>query len=171
MNAGTNYSLDAVKVMLTNSGTAITGSELNLGIFADSAGLPSGIALTTLSIGVTISNGAQITYTATPGSAFTLLANTSYWLVLNDPNSSRLVSWDTASGNVFATGTGATDQGVDSGTMSSPTQIGTFAKAVLPPMMYEIDGTAVVTSPTPEPSSFVLAGLGLAAAAMRRRLC
>lgn len=170
MNAGSNFSLDAIQVTFNNnSGSAIAGSLVNAGLFADSAGNPTGSALVSLTFG-TIAAGTGFTVTATPNSPFTLTAGTTYWLVLNSPTTNNGPLWDNAANNTAATGTGATFAGAGVGSMTSPTQINTFnASPSGAPFLFEVDATVATASATPEPASLALVAVALGLSAFRRR--
>jgi hypothetical protein len=170
MNAGPAFNLTDAMFTLFNgvngpNGTPVPGSVLNVGLFADSGGVPTGSALVTLTVPGTIGTGGG-TYTATPNSAFQLLPSTSYWLILNDPNSNDTLAWGAT--NFAATGSLATDKGIAGGTMTSPTQVLGFT-AQAGHLFYEIDATVAVTTAAPEPGTLLLMAGALAAVVSRRR--
>lgn len=170
MNAGSKFDLtDAIFTLFNGvngpNGTPVPGSALNVGLFADSGGVPTGSALVTLTVPGTIGAGGG-TYTATPNSAFQLLPSTTYWLILNDPNQSATLAWGAT--NFTASGSFATDNGIAGGTMSSPTQVFGFT-ASGGHLFYEIDATVAVTTAAPEPGTLLLMAGALAAVRYRRR--
>jgi hypothetical protein len=169
MNAGTNYTVDDVIVDLTNQGTAaIPGSHLNIGLFANNSGAPTGSALVTFTLSGNI-NAGNADYTATPNSSFQLQASTTYWLVLNDPTSADALVWVGAL-NSNPSGPAAADAGDANGSMTSATQVNTFfhnENATI--FQYQIDGTAVTAGATPEPGTMLLAGAALVGLVAIRR--
>ena len=162
----TAFHLNSITVTFGAVGISSFASGL---VFADlyggtagGAGVPTGGPLVSLSTpAATITNGSNLTYT--PANAFDLQASTTYWIVLHpDPLVDKDLSWATAvnpASGVFAALEGAA---VGSG---------------LPPathnandnFMFQVDGTAIVASGTPEPASWVLYGSGLAAVWFARR--
>jgi hypothetical protein len=147
------------------NGTPVPGSALNVGLFANSGGVPTGSALVTLSVAGTIGAGGG-TYTATPNSAFQLLPSTTYWMILNDPNQNDTLAWGAT--NFAATGSSATDNGIANGSMTSPTQVLGFT-AQAGHLFYEIDATVAVTTAAPEPGTLLLMAGAVAAVVCRRR--
>ena len=142
--------------------------SISLGIYSNGASQPGsllGSFTYAFSLPLTTS---WASYTFTPATALTLTQGGTYWLVLNDvinpQETNDALSWSGASPNVTPTGSGATYAGVrissDNGaTWGSASVINNF----------ELDGTNLGGSLTPEPATFALIGLGMAGIGVLRR--
>jgi hypothetical protein len=162
MNAGSDFDLTDIMVRLTYSGDSADAGDVRIGLFADDSGKPALSPLVTLTIPGTIGNGVN-DYTATPGSSFTLLASTTYWLVLSDPNEqTNIFGWEIAGNGQAPTGPHAVDAGQMQLTMDSSTFtiVSEPQKAFTPSnFIYQIDGTEAtsdVGGEVPEPSTLAL---------------
>jgi hypothetical protein len=167
VNPGQSYRLDGVQFALENHGTSsIAGNLLNVGLVANSGGLPTGNALLTLSVSGSIpATGTGITVvTATPDSNFILAPSTTYWLLLSAPTLNDLSWAGVLNGGIFVSN-GATHFGGVQGSFGPGGQLG--GASPLGPLMYEIDATPITAAPEPSAAALVL--LGLAGLAVRSR--
>jgi hypothetical protein len=142
------------------NGAPVAGSALNVGIFANGGGQPSGSALVTLTVPGTIGTGSG-TYIATPSSSFLLAAGTTYWLLLNDPNSNDTLSWQATNTAPSAPGPpppAATFAGAEAGPPFSPS--GSF--------LVQIDANPVTSGAAPEPATLFLFAGGFLGLTIRR---
>jgi len=141
-----SYSLTDAKVVLTLSAvTASPASSENaplLQLWSDTSGAPGASQLTFTN--PSLSNGTALTFTFTPSTAFTLQANTSYFLYLTSSNAAgAYFNWVGSSPAVTPTGTGATY-------LKSTTTVENS---------FQIDGTAASTDSVtgvPEPSTLFI---------------
>ena len=125
-------------------------------------GVPGGPALVSFTTPAsTITNGASLIYT--PTSAFDLQASTTYWIVLHTAASiDKDLAWMTAA--IPASGAFAVFDGAAVGSGLPPATHNANDN-----FMFQVDGTAIVASGTPEPASWVLYGSGLMAVWFGRR--
>lgn len=151
-----SISLTDVELVLTLQAPASDAPLLQLR--SNASGAP-GVSLLTFT-NPTLSSGTDLTYTFTPSSAFTLQANTTYWLYLTS-SSSTGAYFEWAGGNpaVTPTGSGATYSGTTTGVVDN----------------FQIDGQPAVLVPEPSTLFIVVAtaplsGLGFWCFKRRRRV-
>ena len=152
-----DYSLSDVQIRLTFSPPANTTFQLR----SDTSGHPTGGPLFTFT-NPTFGSG-QTTYTFTPGSPFTLAADTTYWLV-GSTTSGLNANWAVTSPPTNPSGSGASFGSYSASTTGGGTWFNSAATT-----QFQLDGTTAIV---PEPSSLVLTGTGVCVAAavgLRRR--
>ena len=141
------YSLSDVQITLRGDPASDTTFTLQSNATVPTPSHPSGTNL------VTFTNptfgGGTTTYTFPAGSAFTLAANTTYWLV-GHTNSSA-TDWITSNPQTNPSGSGATFGTYAQSTNSGVTWTNTTANSP----KFQLDGTP---AGVPEPSSLVLVG-------------
>lgn len=149
-----SFSTDAQNYRLTNATlllSATAGSTANLYLFSNSSSQP-GSSLGQLSLTSTLSSTqAPVSFS---GNNLALVANSTYWLVLQAPTGTVDWAWTDSSvgtGVGFTHTWGATD---DAGA--------TWFTVAEQPQMMSVSADAASTPTVPEPSAFVLLGLGLA---------
>ena len=144
--------------------TGIAGASLGipvLRLFSDNGGLPGSELLTFTNPAFGL---GYADYTFLAPSAFTLQANTSYWLVLHSSNDGEF-TWEANNPQTTPSGAFAIHLGSLFGAAGAPTPP-TVGSGIL--NIYSLDGTAVV----PEPSTILLSivGLGVIAGIRLRRI-
>ena len=145
-----DYSLSDVQIRLTFSPPANTTFQLR----SDTSGHPSGGTLLTFT-NPTFGSG-QTTYTFTPGSPFTLAADTTYWLV-GSTTSGLNANWAVTSPLTNPSGSGASFGSYADTSTGGGTWFNSAATT-----QFQLDGT---TAAVPEPSSLFLTGTGICVAA------
>ena len=141
---GSAYTLSSLTLELAR--TSISGTAV-VDLYSD-GGLEPGSLLATLTTSTTSTTAAPVVFTGTAG---TLLADTTYWVVLRAVTGAFEWSWastNLGAGAGFSTTTATTD---DAGS--------TWFTATSYPYQMSVSATAV-----PEPGSIVLAALGAACA-------
>ena len=163
----TSFQLDSVTIRFTTEGIATFASNQ---VFADlyggtggGSGVPTGSPLVGLTTGAaTIFDDTELTYT--PASAFTLTANTTYWIVLHASDTvTAHLGWATAAN--APTGPFAVSEGEAQASDLPPSSHNNGS-----PMMYQVDGTPVTGAAAPEPGTTLLFAAGVVALALRRRV-
>jgi len=147
-------SYDLVDVTLSMMLSAGTGNA-TLQIYSDSSGSPNASIATLISPGSYSGTLSNTTFTA---SGVTLAPNSAYWVVLKGPDSNTIFEWsftddNTGSGAGFSTNWAYSD---NLGSSWNPSNTSPYQMRVS-------------VQPVPEPSSVILAGLGLAAAVFASR--
>jgi PEP-CTERM motif-containing protein len=144
-------------------GTAPAVDDFQIRFYADAAGSP-GALLQSFAVGDAVARAAVgmlgpfITYgyTADLGGGFGAAAGTTYWLMIANETTGDNDNWYWA----VQTGLGGNVQlSVDDGGSWSPTLVAAETYSIL-----DNENVSV-----PEPSSFLLVGIGVAAAAVRRK--
>lgn len=149
---GQSYDLvDVTLSMLLSAGTG----NATLQIYSDSSGSPNASIATLTSPGSYSGTLSNTTFTA---SGVTLAPNSAYWVVLKGPDSNTIFEWsftddNTGSGVGFTTNWAYSD---NLGSSWNPSSTSPYQMRVS-------------VQPVPEPSSVILAGLGLAAAVFASR--
>ena len=164
MGAGSNYSFDLAKLSLAGATTPELNA-LNIGLWSNEVDVTP-IAAELVPLSYTGTSSGNI-HNFTPASSFTLVAGTTYWLVLERyTTSGQEVAWESfseAATETLASNTARVFGGNSpSGQTGDPT---TWQSSSGVFNAMEINGTAV-----PEPSTFVLLGMG-AVVLLRRRRC
>ena len=142
-------------------GTAPAVDDFQIRLYADAAGSP-GALLQSFSVGDAVARAAVgmvgpfITYgyTADLGAGFGATAGSTYWLMIADDTTGDNDNWYWA----VKTGPGNVQLSVDDGGSWSPTLVAAETHFVLDDENVSI----------PEPASFLLVGIGVAAAARRK---
>lgn len=158
MAAGSDYSLDFVTLRLDITGTPGDVDPI-VQIWSDVGGSP-GAALTTLADPMFSATGIN-NYAFTTTGPFTLLADTTYWLVVSGAVGTSGFDWKASSPAVTPTGI-ATHFGSKFDTNGPPP---TNDSSIL--NSYSINATEIAGVPVP--GSVALLGIGLAGIGYRRR--
>lgn len=142
MMGAQDFQLDSVAIDISD--ILVTG-DLDVSLYSDAGGAPGSqlVALSSPTI------GPDGVYTMTPNSAFTLEANTSYWVYVNNPGTADFL-WDASN----ATPTGA-----------HATSIGYHFNGGVSSFMNKFEVNGSIPAPA---SALALGALGLATTRRRR---
>jgi len=154
-----DWVLQEVKVSLGSSGSP----SPVMSIYSDSLGSPSS-ALATFTTTAAVSANQLYSFTG----SFTAQKNTSYWVVLNNANSTLQESFEWYSNDAFTTPSQQNTSGISYlGTKEKDgaNVVGGAWNSTLPSLEIGLYGTTVV----PEPSALTLLGLGTIGIIARRR--
>jgi hypothetical protein len=130
------------------------GATITANLFTDNAGNP-GTLVTLIGTGTATSSGTKVQFG--PASPITLDLNTTYWITLSTPGA---FTWAEADPAVVPTSQNG----------SGWLHFGSLRKSGTNPWVVITSDKAVSLSAVPEPSTYALAGIGLAAAGFARRL-
>jgi hypothetical protein len=139
------YSLADVQITLTSN----PASSSTFVLESDASGVPSGTVVSTFSTHSPDFTNSTTTYTFTPDSAFTLAANTTYWLVASTTSGGS--GGSDSIPVTFPAGGGATFGNYATSTSSGSAWTIDNSNAA----KFQIDGTL---ASVPEPSSLLLVG-------------